>query len=1246
LIRIRRWRVVLCLAAAVVVFCPHASAETGLAAAAPTVRVDSSGGANGVWIETPRSDGSVQRTRVRTTSAGVVPGPGGRDPSGRAAFATWDESGDGRWFSYSRDSGASWSDARRLNADLLFHDGPTPPGGTAPQPAAELSLPTDGRLFLVQFRVIGLPEWRQALRDAGAELFQYFPHNAHLVRMHPSLVHRVSRLEFVERVLPYHPGYRLEARLREWALSAENTGEGSTRRVRVIAFERGAEAKSRIATDALAAGATVAANWPSGHVIELEVTRDQLIRIAALDDVMWIDDWMPPEADMDLVRIDSGIDQVENELGYCGQGVRGEVLDSGVEETHQDFGTVLLHGPNTASRHGTQTYGIVFGDGDGMADATGQLPCAEQGIAADWEFLTDRFAHTQELLGSPYFASFQSNSWGNGTSLDYTSHSFEMDDIIWQLDLAITQSQSNSGTQLSRPQAWAKNIISVGGIQHLDTLATADDTWGADASIGPAADGRVKPDVSYWNDFIYTTDTGNSYSDFGGTSATTPEVAGVLGMLLQMWSDNVWGTNPTGLTVFDRKPHFSTLKALVINNAQQYEFDGQFDDLSRFKQGWGRPSARLALERAPTSFVIDEAYPLEVGGSTEFVLNVAGGESELKVTLVFPDPPGTSSAAIHRINDLDLELTSPSGVSYFGNAGLLDQTVSDPNQGRDTLNTVENVFVPTPEPGPWMGRVTAVEINQDAHGETPADDAAYALVATGATGAVCGGLTLDFTHSPGSPAVGEQVQFDGIAGGGPAPFSFQWDMDGDGEIDSTDPNPSWTYGNYYGGDVTMNVRDANQCPGSVAKPITIDGPGIVLDAVAFATQIRGNSNGAYDPGETWAIVLRLANNGTEDALEVSARLEVADDAPGGVLVPRDTAAYGDITAGGTANGLQSYRILIGQGFPCGETLSLNLREITSTTPEHAYPDLPNAVEFAIGGIGPPVVIFHDSFESPGGWTASGGNGEWETTAPAGLGGPFPDPTTAYDGLQVLGNDLTGLGANPGNYEHSIISTVTSPSIDASQATSVEVRFARWLNVAVGDQVIMKVRDGATGPSSVLLSESAGFSEQAWSVAGFDVSAIAAGSSDLRFDFVIGSDSSGTDSGWNVDAFEVLGHTPASCEPFDQPGAGDVAQLDIGWDVVDDEDVLVLNWTPDCAEATGYSVYRGSLNGGYGSAVSIACDMEETSLVLPDDAGDVFFFVAPSDGLFEGSPGLRGDGAPRPTLPTSCYPQDIYDACAD
>jgi hypothetical protein len=634
--------------------------------------------------------------------------------------------------------GATWSPPPALGAALKLRQADVEPGQPMPAPPPGLELPVAGRVFIVQFRSVSRPEWRQALADLPAEVLAFFPHNGHIVRMDPGLAGSVAALPFVQRVEPYHPAYRLEPELRDWVV---DPADASPRRLLVMAFEWGPEAKSRILEAARTVGARVAEFHPNGHILELWAGPAQLRRLAAHDDVLWIDRWSPPEPDMNLVREDAGTNWLEATHGTCGQGVRGEVLDAGVQQTHPDFDGIMMHGNFNQDSHGTATFGIVFGngdrDGDGNPQGTGQMPsytaCPSQGIFADYDFLGDRFAKTLEIKQAPYYASFQTNSWGNALTTAYTSISHQMDDIIWRLDIAITQSQSNAGSQLSRPQAWAKNIISVGGIRHFNTLATTDDSWTGGASIGPAADGRIKPDVSYWYDSIFTTTTGSGYTpSFGGTSAATPMTAGVVGLITQMWSENVWGTDPQGGTVFERQPHASTLKALLVNSAQQYPFSGTGHDLTRTHQGWGRASARLARERAARSFVIDETHRLTLGQTATYPIEVLAGEGELRVTMAYPDPPGTTSASLHRINDLSLRVVSPSSTVYHGNNGLLAGTASTPGGSPNTIDTVENVIVPSPEAGTWTVEVTATEINQDAALVTRnIDDAAFALVVTG-----------------------------------------------------------------------------------------------------------------------------------------------------------------------------------------------------------------------------------------------------------------------------------------------------------------------------------------------------------------------------------------------------------------------------------------------------------------------------------------------------------------------------------
>lgn len=1113
-----------------------------------------------------------------------------------------------------------------------------------------------GRRFLVRLRARSRPELRRTLEALGAHILQTVPYRGHVVALDPGRAGAVRELPFVERVEPFHPWWRIAPELRRWVDAP--AAPPDRMRVRAQAFAWGPVGKGRIAEAAQAAGSRVVATWPSGPVIELEVSRTELAAVARLDDTAWVEAWTAPGADMDLVREDTGAVTLESDLGACGQGVRGELLDFGVDETHQDLDGILLHGPNSPAGppagHGTRVAGILFSngdrDGDGSAAATGMLPCAEQAISADIEFLVDRFAHTQELLSAPYFASFQSNSWGSAQTTAYTTRSFEVDDIVWRLDLPLLQSQSNTASQASRPEAWGKNVVSVGGVRHFDTLATGDDDWGNPpgdcppancASTGPAVDGRIKPDVAHWNDAIFTTDEAGSYVNFGGTSAATPVTAGVLGLVLQLWSDNVWGTDPVGSTVFEKRPHAATAKALLINSAEPYPFVGPAAPLARSRQGWGRPDAATARERAATSLVHDEETALEIDEWAGFLVDVAGGAPALRVTMVYTDPPGTTSAALHRINDLTLSVRSPSGVLYWGNGGLRDAVWSVPGGAPDTIDTVENVFVENPEPGDWYVRVGADEINQDAHLDTPGtDDAVFALVVTGADGEACVNTVADFELTPAVFQVGDPVEITSTVGGGSGSLSYAWDFDGDGVVDSTDANPSGVvYHAPYEGPIELRVLDAAGCPEYVTTPVVVEGPDLRVAGVQGTVEHTGNGNGYPDPGEVWELDLRVTNHGTVAATGVTASLAAAAANPGGLAVEEGTAAFGDIGPGGSAISTTPYRVRIGRGFPCGQGARFDV-VASSLTPANDYPTEEQLVLLTVGGAGPPVPLWSDDFETETGWTIEGDPGEWDFAIPRGLGSPVPDPGTAYSGSRILGTDLVGGGAASGNYEDGITTTVVSPPIDTTGATGVRLRFARWLNVFSGDRATVSAGNDGGGDLGLFVAQT-GFNEAAWAELDYDISAVADDRDDVRIRFGLETNAGLNQSGWNVDAVEIAGVTVESCSPLEVPVPGEVESLTV---VAGEGGDVTLSWSADCGLGTGYSVYRGSLLAGYGSAAPLACDVAGTSLPVPAPGSAEFYFVTASDAFFEGGYGDAGDGSPRPELVGACRPRDSFASC--
>ena len=616
---------------------------------------------------------------------------------------------------------------------------------------------TSPTAFIVQFHTPPLESYRAELRRLGATVHQFLPDEALLVRMNAAARARVQTLPFVRWVGAYEPAYKLEPSLAA-ALQGPSAAADPAVRYSILVLEKGAAMKNAVVRRIRALGGAVEAGFPEGHGLEASLTRGQLLQVAQMAEILCVDVWRAPEDDMDLAREISGANFLETVEGYRGQGVRGEVMDGGVRATHVDFRArpPVFHTSNsTSTGHGTSTYGQVFGDGTGSASARGLLPFA-QGIFA--RQVSNRYAHTGELVDPAriYRAVFQSNSWGSGLTTQYTTTSAAMDDILFDHDILILQSQSNTGTRDSRPQAWAKNILSVGGIRHRNTLGKSDDAWGGGASIGPAADGRIKPDLAHFYDSIRTTSDASdtSYtSSFGGTSGATPIVAGYAGLLFQMWADGVFaGGTGQARDVFASRPHMSTAKALLINSAAQYPFTGPTHDLTRVHQGWGFPDVRNLYDLARTHnfrlpVLVDESAILRPFETHGYSVNLLA-PAPLRATLVYADPMGSPSAARARINDLSLRVTSPSGAVYWGNNGLLDGVWSTPGGVSNKIDTVENVFVQSAASGTWKIEVLGDEIVQDGHVQTAALDADYALVVT--TSAAVGGDTTIFFDDFGS----------------------------------------------------------------------------------------------------------------------------------------------------------------------------------------------------------------------------------------------------------------------------------------------------------------------------------------------------------------------------------------------------------------------------------------------------------------------------------------------------------------
>ena len=577
--------------------------------------------------------------------------------------------------------------------------------------------------YLLQFRTTLSDAQRHQLHGLGVRLGAFVQDGTYIARMTSTA--RVSRLSYVREVRPF------QARPQVMALGASD--------YLITLAEQDARDQQVVAGKVKALGGKVTVVSQDREHIMAVLDSGQAAQLAKLPAVIAIDPVSAPETDMAISRESSGANYVEAAGGYRGQGVRGEVMDGGFRATHQEFRAKppVMHTANSTDiSHGTSTFGEIFASGV-SSEHRGVLP-EGQGITAVYTNTADRYAHTKQLVdpAGPYRAVFQSNSWGDALTTSYTSVSQAMDRIVFDTDLLICQSQSNAGTRSSRPQAWAKNVLSVGGHYHYNTLTRADDRWNGGASIGPAADGRVKPELSNFYDRIDTTSsTGDtSYTaSFGGTSGATPITCGNAGLMFQMWADGVFDGGPgKARDVFASRPHASTAKALLVNSAEQYEFSGTTHDQTRTHQGWGSVSVRNLYDRAKAGgwklpVLVDETDLLTTGQTRRYTVT-SDGRAPLRATLAYTDPAGSPTATKATVNDLSLKVTAPDGTVYWGNNGLLAGNWSTPGGAADTVDTVENVFVQAPAAGTWTVEVVATAVNVDGHVETAATDADYALV--------------------------------------------------------------------------------------------------------------------------------------------------------------------------------------------------------------------------------------------------------------------------------------------------------------------------------------------------------------------------------------------------------------------------------------------------------------------------------------------------------------------------------------
>ncbi len=657
--------------------------------------------------------------------------------------------------------------------------------------------------YIVQLGAPTRDEWLDSFRELGIEVLQYVPHQAFFVYASPEAIQKITTHSRVRWVGRYFPEAKISPELRAQLSAArgfaldkkisplELTGEGKSIFDIAIWKRAGLSGiQAQLEMDpSLKIRNKIVLPLNYFDVLRVEMPLDAVSEIAKISDVIRVDPYFVPKGeDERAAQIVAGNYTSTTSIsgpGYNpltqfradGTNVTVSVVDDGVSIPGN--GGLYLTSANTVNGplrsaaagatggHGHINASIIAGNTPfGILDPTGHnygLGVAPKSHLINIPLLVAGYTGTEALAYNDtvttagpngVLGSISNNSWGSGTNANaYDSYAAQFDGFVRDASTAgtidpimLVFSAGNSGASgLTRPKM-AKNIIAVGNSENLRTELSSSanniDDLASSSSIGPAADTRIKPDITAPGTVITGSRAGSCTSVSScfdanhawstGTSHAAPQVAGAAALFTNWWKNNAGGANPSP----------SLIKAVILNTGQEMNGVGTANPIPNGAEGWGRINMKYMFAPVRSTFINETASFFGTGAGVAFSRRVTDSTKPVRITLVWTDPPGTVDPAL--VNNIDLTVTVGANV-YKGN--VFSGGTSTTGGTADSRNNVEQVWLPAGIPKDTLVTIslTASAINGDGiPGNGDATDQNISLVG--------------FNLGPGSPVAAD---FDG-----------------------------------------------------------------------------------------------------------------------------------------------------------------------------------------------------------------------------------------------------------------------------------------------------------------------------------------------------------------------------------------------------------------------------------------------------------------------------------------------------
>lgn len=566
--------------------------------------------------------------------------------------------------------------------------------------------PGDGEamtlLRVVQFERPLLQEERMWLENHIGEILHYLPENAYLMLLPDDLSTESFGSLPLFAISPLSAEMKMTRRLAELNLP-EYVYRGGNR-IEIIAGITPNSNPEILAINLELSGFVVKEVNRIHRTLTLEIDQDERHELASWPAITFVQPGEAPAEPENFnatrsARSTSIKTRITGGRNWDGTGVTVGHGDDGDIDTHLDFhGRVIAKftGPSLGD-HGDHVAGTLFGAGNLNPRVEGMAPGADMVY-----YSYPRNLDSVDLAYNTYSVRVTNSSYSNGCNAGYTAFSARMDeDIIQNPKLMHVFSAGNDGTSNCNYGAgggWGnitgghkvgKNVIATANV-------TFDDNISISSSRGPAADGRLKPDVSSVGTAVYSTLEGNNYGNKSGTSMSSPGAAGSIAQLFQAFETS-HGSEPDG----------GLLKAFMMNTA---------DDLGNkgpdFIYGYGRiNNLRASRDIESGRFITDQ---VATGQTDSFQLNVPPGTAQLRVMVYWTDPAASPSAGRVLVNDLDATLRTSSGnvvLPYVldprPNPVFLNENAV---RAVDSLNNAEQMIIDNPAQGAVWVRIQGTNV--------------------------------------------------------------------------------------------------------------------------------------------------------------------------------------------------------------------------------------------------------------------------------------------------------------------------------------------------------------------------------------------------------------------------------------------------------------------------------------------------------------------------------------------------------